>query len=170
VFIQPEPPLAPGHGISTPTAVVRQWEHIKARERAVEGKERDSVLDGIPRAMPALTRAHELGTRAASVGFDWPDSRAVLEKVREELAELEVEVQGDRAERISEELGDVLFALAQFARKAGLDPEATLRAADTKFSARFRALEGEVAAQGREISALGLDELEHIWQELKRPK
>jgi MazG family protein len=156
-----------GDGVSTPGAVIQQWEEIKARERAAAGKSPESVLDGLPRSLPALTHAHALGKRAARVGFDWPGPGAVLDKVEEEIGELRAEVERSNADAIAEEFGDLLFALAQFARKTGIDPEAAVRAANRKFSARFRALEQTVAREGHDITSLSLEALESIWQRVK---
>jgi MazG family protein len=167
VFVPDPAAGTEGHGVDTPQAVVEQWEQIKVREREAAGDARASALDGVPLALPALARARALGAGAATVGFDWPDPRAVLDKVREEIAELEAEHQQGRQDAVAEELGDLFFALAQFARKAGIDPEAALRAANRKFAARFQALEREVAATRGDLSALSLDELERVWQRVK---
>jgi MazG family protein len=169
VFVQPDDAArTDGRGVNTSVAVKEQWEEIKARERRLAGKERTSVLDGIPSALPALSRAHHLGARAAKAGFDWPDAVAVLDKVEEEIAELRAELSGGRTEGAAEEIGDLLFAVAQLARKAGIDPEAAARAADDKFTRRFQAMEREVAAAGRVVTDVTIDELEAIWQRLKR--
>lgn len=157
-----------GEGIRTPDAVKQQWDEIKARERDAAGRAHASALDGLAAAAPSLTRARDLGTRAAAVGFDWPDAVAVLDKVEEELGEVRTALGRDAADALAEECGDLLFALAQFARKAGLDPEACLRAANAKFSARFRALERQVSREGQRVADLSLDELEAIWQRVKR--
>jgi ATP diphosphatase len=146
---------------------VEQWDEIKARERAAAGRARESVLDGLPTALPALSRARDLGSRAAGVGFDWPDAGAVLHKLGEGLSELQHEVAAGEIDRAVEELGDLLFAAAQLARKLGVDPEGALRAANRKFTARFQALERTVAAEGRDLSGLTLDELEAVWQRVK---
>jgi MazG family protein len=169
VFLQPDHAAGTdGEGVTTPGAVVRQWEEIKGRERAASGRRRESVLDGLPAAMPALTRAHELGRRAASTGFDWLAAAAVLDKIEEETEELRRELAAAAPERIAEELGDLLFALAQFARKSGIDPEGALRDANAKFSARFRELETRVRDSGLEMRSLPIDQLEELWQEVKR--
>jgi MazG family protein len=159
-----------GEGVDTPGAVVEQWQQIKARERAAAGRPHQGVLDGLPASLPALSRAHELGRRAARTGFDWPDAPAVLDKIDEEIRELRAEIDGRGTDAMAEELGDLLFALAQLARKAGLDPEAALRAANAKFTARFTAVEHDVAARGLDMTALTLDELEAIWQRIKRAR
>jgi MazG family protein len=168
IFVQPDAAAGTdGHGVTTPGAVVAQWEQIKARERAAAGRPRESALDDIPAALPALQRARELGRRAAKAGFDWPDPAAVWEKVLEEVEEVRVELAEGRQARLAEELGDMFFSLAQFARKAGIDPELALRAANTKFASRFRTLERRVADQGDELHRLHPDDLEKLWQQIK---
>lgn len=157
-----------GEAITTPDAVKQQWDQIKTRERDAAGKTHASALDGLTTAAPSLSRARDLGKRAAGVGFDWREAIDVLDKVEEELREVRTAVGRDAADALAEECGDLLFALAQFARKAGLDPEACLRAANAKFSARFRALERQVAREGRQVADLSLDALEAIWQQVKR--
>ena len=101
--------------------------------------------------MPALLRAHEIGTRVAAVGFDWPTSDQVVDKIEEEVAELRSAVAGEGRERTEEEMGDLLFSIANLARKLGIEPESALRKANEKFSARFEALEGRFEAQGRSV-------------------
>jgi MazG family protein len=156
-----------GDAITTPDAVKQQWDAIKARERDAAGTPRVSALDSLPTSAPALSRARDLGKRAAGVGFDWAQATDVLDKVEEELREVRSALSSDAADALAEECGDLLFALAQFARKAGLDPESCLRAANTKFSARFRALERQVSAAGQRMEDLSLDELEALWQRVK---
>jgi ATP diphosphatase len=131
------------------------WEEIKAQE-----KPRESVLDGIARALPALTRADKLAARAARTGFDWPDADGPRAKIAEELAE--VAAATSNAER-TEEIGDLLFATASYARKLGIDPEAALRAANDKFERRFRIIEKESL-----FASLSLDQKEVLWQSAKR--
>lgn len=153
--------------ITTPAAVVAQWHEIKARERAEAGEVPESVLSGVPLALPALARAAELGRRAARVGFDWSDARQVLDKVEEEIAELREAVASGGHAALEAELGDLLFALAQWARKQGLDAEAALRGANARFAARFRDVEAQVAASGHPFEHFTLDELEAFWRAAK---
>jgi MazG family protein len=174
VFTQPPPPGASGTAVETASHVVAQWADIKAREKAARG-DRAGVLDGVPAALPALAAACDLGRKAARVRFDWPTAVEVIDKVQEEIAELRHELRpaGTAPDetalaRIDEELGDLLFALAQLARKLGLDPEASLRAANRKFRARFGALERTARDEGiDDLSALTLDQLEARWQRVK---
>lgn len=147
------------------------WERQKARERAgkaaKQGRE-PSILDDVPLALPALMRAEKLGRRAARVGFDWPDTTGVLAKLREEIAEIEGALaEGGRTE-IQEEIGDLLFATAQLARKAGVDAEESLRLANRKFAGRFQAMEAAARAEGTDLRAEDMRRLEARWQAAKR--
>ena len=144
------------------------WEEIKAAERAAKGAHQAGVLDDVPAGLPGLVRAVKLTKRAARVGFDWPDTLSVLEKLREETAELEAEITvGDKA-KAREELGDLLFVCANLARKLDVDPEDTLRAANAKFIRRFGFIERELAAQGRRPEQSDLEEMDALWDEAKR--
>ena len=119
-------------------------------------------------ALPALTRAEKLTSRAARAGFDWPDAEAVLAKLTEETAELRAELAAADADRLEDELGDMLFVLANLARKLKLDPEAALRRANAKFTARFTSVEQVLAAHGLSPAEAGLARMEEIWQEVKK--
>ena len=141
------------------------WERIKAEER--HGHEDTSALAGIATALPALKRAQKLGKRAATVGFDWPDTSGVRAKVREELDELE---NAASREEMEEEFGDLLFSLANLARHLGVDPEHALGTANHKFEQRFRALETELTAGGKPLGDYSLDELEDAWQAAKQKR
>jgi len=145
------------------------WEAIKAAERAAKrGSGAASALDGVAVGMPALRRAQKLGKRAAQAGFDWPDSAGVRAKVDEELAELAAaEADGSR-EAIEEELGDLLFSVANLARHLNVEPEQALAQANAKFERRFRQMESEAAAEGADLAALDLEALETRWQAAKR--
>jgi MazG family protein len=143
------------------------WEQHKRAERAAKGHG-SGALDGVTLGLPALTRATKLGSRASKVGFDWADAAGVIEKVREELGELQDEIdKGDRA-RTHEELGDLLFALSQAARHLGIDAEAALRDANAKFERRFRQVEAHLAAEGRTAADVGMEQLEALWLRAKR--
>jgi MazG family protein len=169
VFAQPTPGGFPdGDGVTTPEAVVEQWDAIKARERAASGKAQPGVLDGLPRSLPALLAAHQFGTRVAEVGFDWVAADDVVAKIDEEVDELRRAVRGEGQDRVEEELGDLLFSIANLARKLGVEPEAALRAANRKFERRFRALEARVEKTGATLRQLALDVLEEHWQAVKR--
>lgn len=144
----------------------RDWEVRKAGERAA--KSQMGVLDGIPLGLPALTRAEKLQKRAARVGFDWPELAPVFGKIHEELGELEREVSGRGAEaRVADELGDVLFAVANLGRKLGVDPEQALRGTNRKFELRFRHVEMRLAEQGKQPEQVSLEEMDRYWDEAK---
>ena len=152
--------------VRTPGQVVEQWEQIKAREQKEAG-ERRSVLRGVPRSLPSLLRAHEIGTRVAAVGFDWAQTTDVVDKIEEEVAELRRAVEGEGADRAEEEMGDLLFAIANLARKLGIEPESALRKANEKFSLRFEKVEHALEARGRAIHGASLDEMEAEWAKAK---
>jgi MazG family protein len=156
-----------GRPLDTPSQVHQQWEQIKAEEQSAAG-ERRSVLRGLARSLPALLRAYEIGTRAAAVGFDWSRPEHVVDKIEEEVAELRHAVAGEGQARSEEEMGDLLFALANLSRKLGIDPESALRKANDKFTRRFEALEDRLHAQGRSVHEATLDEMEREWQEIKK--
>jgi len=142
--------------------VLTNWEAIKATEKAGRG-----ALDGVPRSMPALLRATRVGEKASRVGFDWPELSGARAKVDEELAELDVAVQSGEHQRITDELGDVLFALVSVARKLAVDPEAALRGTLDRFTQRFRIVESLASAQGVELSSLSGAVLDDMWREAK---
>jgi len=155
--------------IASAEAQARAWEEHKARERAAQAAEMgtvESVLDGVALALPALLRAAKIQGRAARIGFDWPSVRPVIAKLAEEIAELEAELDnGTDPEKIEDEMGDVLFAAANLARKLDIDSEAALRRATAKFERRFRRV--ETLATERGVSA-DLDALDALWNEVKR--
>jgi len=149
----------------TPSAVLTQWEQIKAAEQHDAGVEK-RVLSGVPKSLPALLRAHEIGERVAAVGFDWPDSAGVMDKIDEEVRELR-QALAESPARAAEELGDVLFSIANLARKLDVEPEAALRMATEKFSSRFAAVEAELEAKGSSVHAATTEEMEAAWQRVK---
>jgi MazG family protein len=140
-------------------AVLRQWEVIKRAEK----QERESALDGVPKGLPALARAQKVQTKAARVGFDWNDAVGALSKVREEL----VEIESAPEHRLEEEVGDLLFAVVNFARKKGFDAEQVLYQATAKFSDRFHAIERLAKDRGQELSSFTLPQMDEIWEETK---
>jgi len=145
----------------------RAWEEHKASERA--SKQQTGVLDGVSVALPALTRAVKLQKRVARVGFDWPDIEAVFDKLTEEINELRAEmVEQPDAERLQDEMGDILFVCANLARKLDIDPESALRHGNRKFERRFRHIEAELAARGSSPAGSSLNEMEELWQDAKR--
>jgi MazG family protein len=158
-----------------PAAIVAQWNEIKKAEKP----ERESALDGVPRALPALMRAEALQKKARAVGFDWPDVGGALEKVREEVAEVTAEVESDVAfahaneskfeptPEAAEEIGDLLFSIVNLTRHLKLDAEELLTKANDKFARRFRAVEERVKAQGKDMKDCTLKELDAAWNEVK---
>ena len=152
------------------------WERIKAEEKAERGEKEGagSVLDDVPVALPALTRAVKLQWRAARVGFDWPSLTPVLAKIEEELAELKSAIAEEKREAgapasqsVSEEYGDLLFVMANVARHLGIDPEASLRDANAKFVRRFHSIEDALRADGRRPEDSTLEEMDQLWDEAK---
>lgn len=152
-------------GVRTSRAVVEQWERLKSRERTAGGG-KTRLLSGVPQSLPALLRAYEIGTRVAAVGFDWPRAADVLDKIDEEARELRDAMRQGPA-RAAEELGDLLFSLANLARKLGVEPESALRAATDKFAERFSAVESAFEQKGRSVHDASTDELEDAWQAVK---
>jgi tetrapyrrole methylase family protein/MazG family protein len=152
--------------------VIEKWETLKARERAAAGvsPQVSTTLSGVPKTLPALLRAYEISARAAASGFDWAGPVDVLDKIDEEVAEVRREVEsgatGDLS-RAEEEMGDLLFAIANLSRKLGIEPEAALRRATEKFTARFDALERAFGARGRALTDATLEEMEGEWQRVK---
>lgn len=154
-------------------AVRRSWERAKlARktEQAAGDGEAPSLLDGVPASLPALVAAYRMTQKAAGVGFDWPDAAGVVAKVREELAEVETALaeDGARREAAREEVGDLLFAVANLARHLGADPEAALAACNQKFRRRLAAVEAALGRQGRTLADASLGEMDALWDEAKR--
>ncbi|MTI74456.1 MAG: nucleoside triphosphate pyrophosphohydrolase [Stenotrophomonas sp.] len=152
--------------------VLENWEQIKQRERADAGDTDDSALAGIARGLPEWQRALKLQKRAARTGFDWPDVAPVLDKLREEVDEVQAEFESaahpGRHARLEDEIGDLLFVCANLARHARVDPGSALRRANLKFERRFRAMEALAAARGQVMSALDLEQQEALWQAVKR--
>ncbi|MEJ2298841.1 MAG: nucleoside triphosphate pyrophosphohydrolase [Woeseiaceae bacterium] len=148
-------------------AVVRAgWEEIKARERA-DGSD-PSALAGVARALPALKRAQKLGARAAGVGFDWSDRKGVENKIQEEIEELSEAIGSRDGARVEEEMGDLLFAVVNLARHVDADAEKALAAANRKFERRFRAMEDDLAKDGRDMRRENHENLEQRWRKAKR--
>jgi len=148
--------------------VVRNWEDIKRRER--ESEPAASALDGVPAALPALLKAFRVTEKAAALGFDWERPADVVEKLREEVAELEAELdapEAERRDRVRAELGDVLFVMANLARHLGVEPETALQTANAKFIRRFRGIEERAAAAGQSLREMSLEALDALWDQVK---
>jgi ATP diphosphatase len=151
-----------------PSGVRATWEEIKAQERASNGaKAEPGALAGVPVALPGLTRAIKLQARAGRVGFDWADAKLVLEKIREELDEVEEALGSADADEAEAEVGDLLFAVANLARHLDVDPEAALRRANAKFESRFAFIEAALARSGRRPQDSTLDEMDALWDAAK---
>jgi len=153
---------------TTPDEVVERWEAIKATETGHAGVPK-TTLGGVPATLPSLLRAHEIGVRAAAVGFDWERASDVVAKIEEEVAELraEIESRGAGRERAEEEMGDLLFAIANLSRKLGIEPESALRQANEKFTRRFSAMEAAIRASGRSLAGCSLQDMEDAWSRVK---
>ncbi len=162
-----------GRADLSPAEVKRQWERIKREERAAAAGDgaapgrRPTLLDGIPEALPSLLRASRIGARAANVGFDWDEPRQVVDKADEEIAELRAAIAAGDPAQIEEEMGDLLFTVANAARKLRVDPESALRTANAKFTRRFRAVEQRLEDRGRTLHDASPDELEREWEAVK---
>lgn len=152
--------------------VVKNWEQLKAEERkaAANGgeKQRDSLLDGIPRTLPATLEAYQLTRRASRIGFDWDDLEGLLDKLKEEAAELRSAMNEENAARREEEIGDLLFVAVNVARFLHVDPEIALKKANRKFQQRFRAMERQAARTGRKLADVPRDEMERLWNQAKQ--
>jgi ATP diphosphatase len=160
-----------------PEAVKRLWATIKAEEKRVRAERRRAqglpaepaagALAGVPGALPALGRAVKLQERAGRVGFDWPETVQVLDKIEEEIGELRAELDGGDRTRLADEIGDLLFAVANLARHVGVDPETALAGTNGKFTRRFAHIEARLAEAGRGPHEASLEEMESLWQEAK---
>lgn len=146
------------------TEVKKKWEQIKLEEK----KDRKSVLDGIPDAMPGLLQGQRMQEKAASVGFDWDDVEPVFAKIQEEIAEVKVEIESDNRDNLEAEIGDLFFSVVNLARKLKIDSESAIKSANRKFSKRFRQLEDEFTKTGTKINEKSLEELDKIWDAVKK--
>jgi MazG family protein len=151
---------------------LQSWLVVKEQERAAEGKRaKNSVLDGILPSLPSTLVAHELGTRAAEVGFEWKKVGDLLEKIEEEIHELRQELAAQPPSppaRVEEEVGDLLFAVANLSRFLHFDPESCLRRANQKFQRRFQAMEQEILKRGKQLKECSLEEMEAVWTNIKK--
>jgi len=148
----------------SPRDVNEIWEKVKKKEK----KDRESLLDSVPSSMPALDRAYKLQKKAESVGFDWNSFEEIIQKVKEELSEIEEALKSGKREKVEEEVGDFLFMAVNLARFLGVHPEVALRRANKKFEERFRHIERRAREMGRELKEMELEEMEKLWQEAKR--
>jgi tetrapyrrole methylase family protein/MazG family protein len=150
----------------TSEEVLVHWEAQKKRE----GKQRESILDGVPKTLPSLLRAHRLQDRASRVGFDWERVEDVLPKLEEELEEFRTALEGKNQEEIEDELGDIFFVLVNISRFVGINPEDALRKTISKFISRFRYIEMAAKDQGKILSDMSLAEMDELWDEAKKKK
>ncbi len=151
--------------LSTDKEVLANWEEIKKKEKGYE--ERRSILEGVPRNLPSLLRAHRIQERAARVGFDWNHLNEVLPKLDEELVEFKDSLREENAGKVEEELGDLFFTLVNISRFLGVDPEAALRKTISKFVHRFRFIEEQAAEAGKALSDMSLEEMDKLWEKAK---
>ena len=159
---------------SSPEEVIKNWEAIKAQEKAEKLQSRTpeqrSLLEGIPSKLPAIHEAHQISARAARVGFDWPDIEGVFAKLEEEIGELREAIsapQESRQSRLEDEIGDLLFVMVNIARVLKIDSESALKRANRKFKARFQHMEAALAKTGKSVDAASLAEMEALWQRAK---
>ena len=170
-LVRRHPHVFGGAGGLDADGVTAQWSAIKAREKAEAGEaEPDSLLDGVPLALPALTRAVKLQQKAATVGFDWDEAAHVIGKIREETEEVAAELVAPGAlasPALEEEIGDLLFVVSNLARKCAVDPEQALRGANAKFERRFQHIERRLAERGVSCADATLEQMEALWIEAK---
>ena len=159
---------------STPEEVIKNWEAIKAQEKTRKLKDRTpeqrSLLEGIPTRLPALHEAHQISSKAARVGFEWPDIEGVFGKLKEETHELREAMTGpenSRQSRVEDEIGDILFVIVNLARFLKIDSESALKRANRKFKTRFQYMETQLAKSGRNLDGTSLDEMETLWKQAK---
>jgi MazG family protein len=156
------------HSAETPDDVKKIWGEVKAAEKKDKGKPAESILAGVPRALPALVEAQQVASRAAGVGFDWENPDQVIDKLHEELAEFDQARRKASQSELEDELGDMLFVLVNLARFVKVDPEQALRRTNAKFRARFGYIERRLAENGKRLEDSDIAEMESLWQEAKR--
>jgi MazG family protein len=171
-LIRRHPHVFAGETAGSSDDVLRNWEVIKAAEAAEKSKAgvpaKKSILDGIPSKLPALHEAHQISSRVARVGFDWPDIDGVFEKLQEEIHELREAITHKNQSDIEDEVGDLLFVLVNVARSLKVDSESALKRANRKFKTRFQHMEAELANAGRNLDETPLNEMENLWRHAKK--
>ena len=165
-LVRRHPHVFGGASVGSAAEQTRSWDELKALERAAVGISAGGTLADVPKALPALVRAAKLGRRASRVGFDWQNAPQVREKVMEELAEVDAAAPG--SPQVTEELGDLLFALANWSRHLNVDAEEALRGANAKFERRFHLMEQQASQQGRALKSLSASEWEALWEQAKK--
>jgi MazG family protein len=163
-LVRRHPHVYADSSVNDTDGVLNQWDAIKRQEK---GDEDQPYLHNIGKGLPSMLRASKLQKKAAKVGFDWPDDKGVVDKIREELAEVEVELAASDREKLSEEIGDLLFSVVNLARRHKLDPEILLESTNVKFEDRFAAMDTALQQEGKDLSSATLDEMEAEWQEAK---
>jgi len=163
-LIRRHPHIFGEENLTDPTEVKKRWEQIKLAEK----KERNSVLDGIPQAIPGLLQAQRIQEKAASVGFDWDNIEPVFAKITEEIAEVRAEISCNNQENLELEIGDLLFSVVNLARKLNVDAELAIKTSNRKFRDRFSKIEAELTKTGTKINEKSLEELDHIWESVKK--
>jgi MazG family protein len=153
---------------ANPDEVLKIWGEAKAKEKKAKGQEGESILAGVPRALPALVEASQIASRAAKVGFDWENPEQVLEKLHEELGEIEDARRNGGPDEVEGELGDLLFVVVNLARFFKVDPEQALRKSNAKFRERFGYIERRLAERGQTLEQASINEMESLWQEAKK--
>jgi tetrapyrrole methylase family protein/MazG family protein len=167
-MVRRHPHVFGGDEAATSGEVLRNWEAIKAEERAAKGKDDASMLDSVHKGLPAVMEAFQLTTKVSRVGFDWPSAEGALAKLDEETLELrEAAKDGEDPRKVMEEVGDLLFVAVNVARLLGVDPESALKAANRKFRRRFGHVEERLRADGRSPAASTLEEMDRLWDEAK---
>ncbi len=159
------PHIFAGLNVEDSAQVLQNWEKIKKKEPGKAG--RNSVMDSVPRSLPALVAAIRMQEKAARYGFDWDSSAGIIEKIKEELSEIEDALSSGFPEAVSEEIGDLLFSVVNLARKTGIDPETALRKTNQKFCKRFMAIENEAKKKGIPLSDMSLKQMDSVWERQK---
>jgi MazG family protein len=167
-LVRRHPHIFGDQSAQTPDDVKRIWGEVKAAEKKDKGKPAESILAGVPRALPALVEAQQVASRAAGVGFDWENPDQVIDKLHEELAEFDQARRNASQPELEDELGDMLFVLVNLARFVKVDPEQALRKTNAKFRARFGYIERKLAESGRRLEDSNIAEMESLWQEAKK--
>ncbi len=169
-LIRRHPHIFADDAINSASEQVQQWEALKAKEReakAAKKGQRSSLLDDVPRNLPAMIRASKLQKRAANVGFNWEQPEQIIEKLEEELTELKAELHHNNTNRISEELGDIFFVICNIANHYHINPEAALATTNAKFERRFNYIEAQLANENRTPEQATLDEMDRFWNEIR---
>jgi MazG family protein len=176
-LVRRHPHVFGNESASSPEEVIKNWEAIKAQEKAQKltsrTQEQRSLLEGIPSKLPAIHEAHQISSRAARVGFDWPDIEGIFDKLQEEVRELKDEIStpssnsDERRARLEDEIGDMFFVIVNIARYLKIDSESALKRANRKFKSRFQYMESELARNGKTLEQTSFEEMEALWQKAK---